>query len=156
MLESTPALSVPPKSPLKPPLDLLYLVSTCPEFLEAIVNIMCAKDASLMAISSDAAIQQRDTALLQCVGYSSAATVSITWTFNNQPVANSALVTIYEQQIGILNARQSLLQFCSASISQSGVYTCTVSDGQVSIQNTTRLTISGMPLMFCFEYILIC
>ena len=101
-------------------------------------------DNRLLAISNDTTIAQRDTVALICVGDSTEREVSITWTYQGQALENSRLVTITEGTLpGGRLFPMSLLQLCSVSIAQSGLYTCTVSNGLVSVQGTTELTITG-------------
>jgi hypothetical protein len=71
--------------------------------------------------------------------------VEISWSFNGAPVANTSLVTIYEEDVvqGERLFKQSFLQICSLVESDAGGYTCVVSDGFTSANATTQLTVTG-------------
>ena len=85
-----------------------------------------------------------DTAFLVCVGYGQP-TVQISWTLNGEVVMNGSLVTIYEEEVsqGGRLFKQLFLELCSLELSDSGIYTCTVSNGQTIANATTQLSVYG-------------
>ena len=85
-----------------------------------------------------------DTAFLVCVGYGQP-TVEISWTLNGEVVMNNSLVTIYEEEVsqGGRLFKQLFLELCSLELSDSGIYTCTVSNGQTVANSTTQLSVYG-------------
>ena len=85
-----------------------------------------------------------DTAFLVCVGYGQP-TVEISWTLNGEVVMNDSLVTIYEEEVsqGGRLFKQLFLELCSLELSDSGIYTCTVSNGQTVANSTTQLSVYG-------------
>ena len=87
-----------------------------------------------MAISDDISLTIGESVLLTCVGYGQPY-VLITWDRNEERLMNDTNVIISEQdftQRGRL-LRQSALSLCNLEISDAGIYTCTVSNGQASI-----------------------
>lgn len=97
----------------------------------------------IVLISADTYLSTGDTAILVCVT-SGQANEEIEWIHNDQSVLNSSLVTIYEEEViqGGRLFRQSFLQLCSLSESNTGDYTCVVSNGQTTASNTVQLTVS--------------
>ena len=85
-----------------------------------------------------------DTAFLVCVGYGQPS-VEISWTLNGEVVMNGSLVTIYEEEVsrGGRLFKQLFLELCSLELSDSGIYTCTVSNGQTVANATTQLSVYG-------------
>jgi len=85
-----------------------------------------------------------ETALLACVGYGQA-DVEITWIYDGVAVMNSTLITIFEEDIvqGGRQFKQSFLQLCSVEVSNSGGYTCVISDGETTANSTVELTVTG-------------
>lgn len=98
----------------------------------------------MAVISNVATLNEGETALLSCMGFADPATIS--WSNNGQPVENTSLTTIYEEEV-IEDGRmylQSILQLCSLNKSNAGVYTCTVSNGRAEGTASTILTVSGV------------
>ena len=85
-----------------------------------------------------------DTAFLVCVGYGQP-NVQISWTLNGEVVLNDSLVTIYEEEVsqGGRLFKQLFLKLCSLKLSDSGIYTCTVSNNQTVANATTQLSVYG-------------
>ena len=85
--------------------------------------------------------------MLICVGYGQP-NVDITWSRDGQIISNSSLVSIYEEDLaqGGRVFKQSFLQLCSLQMSDSGVYTCSVSNGMSSVNSTVDLSVVGKPL----------
>ena len=85
-----------------------------------------------------------DTAFLVCVGYGQP-NVEISWTLNGEVVTNDSLVAFYEEVVsqGGRLFKQSFLELCSLAVANSGVYTCTVTNGRTMVNATTQLSVSG-------------
>ena len=85
--------------------------------------------------------------MLICVGYG-LPNVDITWSRDGQIISNSSLVSIYEEDLaqGGRVFKQSFLQLCSLQMSDSGVYTCSVSNGLSSVNSTVELSVVGTSL----------
>ena len=98
----------------------------------------------LAIISNDTSVDAGETAVLICVGYG-LPSVDITWSRDGQIVSNSSLVSIYEEDLaqGGRVFKQSFLQLCSLQMSDSGVYTCSVSNGLSSVNSTVELSVHG-------------
>ena len=98
----------------------------------------------MVVISDDTSLIVGDTAFLVCVGYGQPY-VEISWTLNGEVVTNDSLVTIYEEEVsqGGRLFKQSFLELCSLEVSDSGVYTCTVSNNETAVNATTQLSVSG-------------
>lgn len=106
--------------------------------------ILGAEVVDLVAISDSATVFEGETTLFTCVGFGQP-DVSITWTHDNQTVVNTSLIFVYEQtftQVGRL-FKQSFLQICSDNLNDAGTYTCSVSNGLVSVNASTQLTFAG-------------
>ncbi len=71
--------------------------------------------------------------------------MEITWSLNGTSIMNSSIVTISEEEFtrGEMVFKQSFLELCSLSISDSGVYTCSVSNGLTMVNDTTQLSVVG-------------
>lgn len=96
----------------------------------------------MAVLSSTVRVSQGETAVLSCVGYGRPS-AEITWMQNGQTVTNSSF--LFEQEFiqdGLL-LKQSFLQICSARISDSGLYTCNVTNGMVSSAATTQFALNG-------------
>ena len=95
-------------------------------------------------ISNDTALRTRETALLVCVGFGEPE-VEISWSFNREPIVNTSLVTIHEED-SLQEERifkQSFLQIRSLGEADTGGYTCIVSDGITTTNATSQLTVSS-------------
>ena len=101
-------------------------------------------ELELVAISNDTSLIVGDTALLVCVGYGQP-NVEISWTLNGKVVTNDSLVAFYEEVVsqGGRLFRQSFLELCSLAVANSGVYTCTVTNGRTMVNATIQLSVSG-------------
>jgi hypothetical protein len=91
----------------------------------------------LVALSEDTLLDAGQTTILVCVGSGD----TISWRFNGAPVANTSLVTTYEQEVikGGRVFKQSHLQICAATESVAGEYTCTVRNGITVVEATTQV-----------------
>ena len=100
---------------------------------------------NLVVISDPATVFEGESALLSCVGFGPS-DVSIRWIRNGQTVINSSLINVYEEtffQAGRLFTHSFLL-ICSDNLADAGNYTCSVSNGLVSVNATTQLIFAGM------------
>lgn len=99
---------------------------------------MCSEP--VVAISTDTALMEGETAILACVGYGQPS-VAVTWTRNGMPVMNSSSLTAYEEvtTVATLPFTRSFLQFCSAQSEDSGVYTCTATSGRLTDSSTVQM-----------------
>ncbi len=102
-------------------------------------------------ISNDTSLLVGDAALLACVGFGEP-NVEITWKRDGAAIMNSSLVTITEEEVtqGGRVYKQSFLELCSLMVSDSGVYTCSVSNGETMVNATTQLTVEGK---YCVEIV---
>ena len=103
----------------------------------------------LAIISNDTSVDAGETAVLICVGFGQPS-ADITWSRDGQVISNSSLVTIYEEDLaqGGRVFKQSFLQLCSLRMSDSGSYTCTVSNGLSSVNSSVELSVAGMHILF--------
>ena len=106
-----------------------------------------APGVEVVAISNDTSLLEGETALLACVGYSKD-DVEVTWSRNGATVMNSSLVSTYQEETveGGRVFRHSFLQLCSVKVTDSGAYTCVITNGQTSDNSSVQLTISGQSL----------
>ena len=95
----------------------------------------------LVAISDHITLSEGETVILTCLGYGQP-DVELTWTFNDENISNSSVVTIFEDQEGRF-IKQLSLEICSVRAANSGIYTCTVSNDEASATAMTQLTVSG-------------
>ena len=97
--------------------------------------------AEIVGISTDTISDVGQTTLFTCVGFGEP-DAEISWSFNGAPVANTSLVTSYEEDTirGGRNFKQSFLQLCSLTVSDAGVYTCTARNGLTIVDATTQLS----------------
>ena len=104
--------------------------------------IIVVNQLELVMISNDTSLFVGDAALLACVGFG-VPDVEITWTLNGDTVMNSSLVTITEEEVtqGGRVFLQSFLELCSLAVSDSGVYTGSVSNGETMVNATTQLSV---------------
>ena len=109
-----------------------------------ITMILIFAALELVMISNDTSPLLGDTALLGCVGYGQPY-VLITWSKNGESIMNNSRVTINETEItqGGRLFRQSFLELCSVEFSDDGNYTCTLSNGQATINATSKLIVLG-------------
>ena len=105
----------------------------------------------LAIISNDTSVDAGESAVLICVGYGQP-NVDITWSRDGQVISNSYLVSVYEEDLaqGGRVFKQSFLQLCSLQMSDSGVYTCSVSNGLSSVNSTVELSVLGTNSIYLF------
>ena len=115
----------------------------------------------VVTISNDSSLTVGDTVLLTCVGYGQP-NVGITWSRNGEVIMNSSLATIHETDVtrGGRLYKQSFLDICSLEVSDSGIYTCLVSNGLLTANATIELSVFGkrfqniphsLPLLFFLQ-----
>ncbi len=79
--------------------------------------------------------------------------MEITWILNGTSIMNSSIVTISEEEFtrGEMVFKQSFLELCSLSTSDTGVYSCSVSNGVTIVNDTTRLSLNvpGLLISAC-------
>ena len=94
-----------------------------------------------MLISNDTSPIDGETALLICTGYGDPQ-AQITWTRSNGVViGNSSRFSVFEEtwmEQGI-TFKTSYFRVCSAMLQDADVYTCTVTNGQVSESSDVQL-----------------
>lgn len=95
-------------------------------------------------ISNDTAVTFGGTALLTCIGYA-IPMVEVSWMLDGRTITNSTAVTITEADVALSGAlfKQSVLQICSISPTQSGTYTCAVTNTQIDIDAPIEVSVSG-------------
>ena len=100
--------------------------------------------SEVVVISNDTTLRTGETAVLACVGFGEPE-VEISWSFNGEPVVNTSLITISEEDVvrGERIFKQSFLQICSLAEADAGGYTCIASDGFTADNATTQLTVTG-------------
>ena len=96
-----------------------------------------------MVLSNDTILNEGEFVLLTCVGYGLPYVAEINWTLNGKEVRNSSLVSIYKLGLPYGGFEQSFLQLCAVGRPDSGVYTCTVSNGSITASATTRLDVDS-------------
>lgn len=109
------------------------------------MNISTGPDYLILGvISNDTSLAVGETALLICAGYGQP-DVEITWSRNNEDIANASLVTIYEEEVshGVRSFKQSFLEVCSVDITDDGSYNCIARVGQATTTANTQLSVSG-------------
>lgn len=94
--------------------------------------------------SSDTTISLGETAVLTCIGYA-IPLIEMSWMHNGRTLENSTSVMIMESDIllGGARFRQSVLQICGVGQSESGTYTCFVTNTQIEIDAFIELNVFG-------------
>ena len=103
--------------------------------------------AEVVIISDHASVGDGETGLLACVGQGFP-TVAITWMHNGQPITNSSLISITEEDMNLRGKlfKQSFLQICS--VEMAGDFACVVSNGETSVTSFTQLMVTAGELYF--------
>jgi len=98
-----------------------------------------------VAISNSTTVESGQATVLVCVGYGGAADVNITWSYEGQTISNDSLRTVMEETLeqGGRTFKHSYLQLCSVQASQSGNYTCSVSNGVTTQTSDVTLSVTG-------------
>ena len=94
----------------------------------------------LVMISSHTSATEGETALLACIGYG-LPDVEVTWLHNGGIIVNSSLSYVSEEDVVQERRllRQSFLQICDVEVTNAGVYTCIVSNAEISVNSSTEL-----------------
>ena len=95
-------------------------------------------------VSNSTSVSVGDTTLLVCMSFSSRG-AAVSWTFNDQPLANTSLLAIYNQRLSN-NGRDywvSFLELCAVGPARAGNYVCTSRDGLVTLTATIPLEVIG-------------
>ena len=102
--------------------------------------------AEVAAISNSTIAEAGETVVLVCVGIGNP---SITWSKDGQVLYNTSTLSIYEEDLlqGGRLFKQSFLQLCSLQPSDSGNYTCSVSNDFSSDSSSIDLTVTGKSVM---------
>lgn len=97
----------------------------------------------LVAISSDTTLMEGHSAVLACVGFGHP-NIDVTWYRNGEPVTNSTTMFAFQENVMLqgLSFNRSFLQICSVGMEDAGSYMCVVSDGKVTTNRTTQLTVT--------------
>lgn len=98
----------------------------------------------LVVLSDDTVLYEGETTLLSCVAFGEPS-LSITWTFNNQSVVNTSLISVFEEQFFQAGRvfTHSFLQICSDNVADTGRYTCSITNGLVSLNASLELMFGG-------------
>ena len=114
-----------------------YVTHTGTEF----VNISILSDHAFMTTGA--------ATILACAGYG-LPNVEISWMHNGQAVFDSPLVSISEEKLIQKEYLmcQSFLQICDLEAANAGAYTCIISNGEISVNSSTELTLTGMILLY--------
>ena len=97
----------------------------------------------LVLISNNTSIAEGESTVLTCVGYGET-DVDISWSRNDQAIANSSFVTIFESDFvqGGKRFRESLLQLCSVEMADAGRYVCEVNVGHQDAMFDVQLQVT--------------
>ena len=98
--------------------------------------------AEVVIAPTPAEVDAGNTVVLACVGYGSP-DPDITWSRNGNVLSNDSRVTIYEEVVtesGVTFV-QSILEICSATLSDSGQYSCLATNLHGNDNATFDLTI---------------
>ena len=101
-------------------------------------------NVELVVISNDTSVDEGEAVSLTCVGYGTPY-IEIQWIRNGETLSNTSVISIHEEEIMLGNwiFTQSFLQLCSLALTDSGSYTCVVSNGIISVNSSVDLTITG-------------
>lgn len=96
-----------------------------------------------MTISEDTSLLVDDSTILTCVGFGTP-DVEIDWRKDNGPlIQNSSSISVYQNEVtqGGRLYKKSFLEIFGLMTSDSGNYTCRITNGQSTIDATTQLVI---------------
>ncbi len=99
----------------------------------------------VVAISNATTVESGAAAVLVCVGFAGSSEASISWHHDGQTLMNGSYSTIYEELLdqGGRSFKISYLQLCNAQTSQTGNYTCSVSNGVENETSEVFLSVTG-------------
>ena len=71
--------------------------------------------------------------------------LSISWSRDGDPIENSTRITIYEEERKLAGQLciQSILEVCSVSVMDGGIYECTATNGVVYSSSNFTVTVGG-------------
>lgn len=107
----------------------------------------------MSAISDHMTINEGETTILTCVGYGKP-DVELMWTFNGESLedrTNTTVINVFDESGGILKMLR--LEICGARKADSGIYTCTVINEEVSASAMTQLTVRGERRETCLKWL---
>ena len=99
-------------------------------------------EASVVISPADYSVDEASTVLAVCVG-TGFPQPSISWTFNGSPLENTTRVSIYESttEAAGMTFVESILEVCSVTLLDSGLFECTVSNALVNATANFTLTV---------------
>ena len=104
-----------------------------------------AEEVSIIVSSADTNIRnENDTLLVVCVGVGYPEH-SIHWSRDGDPIENGSRVKIYEESSTLAGrfSLQSILEVCSVSVMDGGLYECTATNGLVNTSSNFTVTVGG-------------
>ena len=102
-------------------------------------------EASVVIAPVDYSVDEGSTVLAVCVG-TGFPQPSISWTFNGSPLENNTRVSIYEDttEAAGMTFVESILEVCSVTLLDSGLFECTVSNTLVNATANFTLTVQNV------------
>ena len=87
---------------------------------------------------------ENDSLLVVCVGVGYPE-LSISWSHDGNPIENSTRITIYVEEHNLAGQLyiQSILEVCSVSVMDGGIYKCTATNGAENSSSNFTVTIGG-------------
>ena len=100
----------------------------------------------IVITSDNVTVDAGNTVLFACVGYGTP-DPDITWTRGGNQLTNDSRIIIYEKLLteGGVTYAQSILQLCSAEVTDAGLYSCNMSNmlGNTSSNFELNVTVGG-------------
>lgn len=95
-------------------------------------------------ISNNTDVLFGETTLLTCIGYA-IPMVEVSWMLDGRTITNSTATIITEADFVFSGVvfRQSVLRICSVGPTQSGTYTCAVTNTRIDIDAPIEVSVSG-------------
>ncbi len=117
---------------------------TCSTYSIIFTSLIEPDVPKLLIISNNISLSVGEATILTCVGFG-IPSIDITWSLNGDILANSSIVSIYEEEIttGGRNYVKSFLELCSLMVSNSGTYTCIVANGPSTNNGTLQLSVTS-------------
>lgn len=105
-----------------------------------------------MAVSSNTTLEEGEATLLACVGYGPEG-INVTWYRDGMSEMNSSLISTYQNDIMILGRTftQTFLELCSVSMEDAGLYTCVVTNGDITMTSSVELNVAGKVFDQCMH-----
>jgi hypothetical protein len=116
--------------------------------------VFSAAEVSIIISPVDTNVRnENDTLLAVCVGVGYPE-LSIYWSLDGDPIVNGSGVMIYEENINDTLAGQpylqSILEVCSVSAMDAGLYECTATNGLVNTSSNFTVTVGGKLSVYLF------